>query len=92
MLLVPSSHRSFQTIGDLDIEAALVALDDESMSTDAVKDLFQRFSDQANASATRVASLPAADVSLVELQTSKKRLQARLCHLRAVTRIFSDNK
>lgn len=72
-------------IEGLDIDAASMALEDETISTEDVKKLFQGFREQATASSTRVTSLPGTEVSLVELREIKEHLQGRLNHLRATS-------
>lgn len=72
-----------QAIEGLNIEAAMKALDDETITSDAIKELFAQLSQTAKASSARVAALPSAHVSMVELQGDKKRLRARLDHVRS---------
>eukprot|EP00903_Cladosiphon_okamuranus_P017075 g15734.t1 len=71
-----------QVIEGIDIDAALATLDDEVITSDQIKDLFGQLAEHAQASSARVAGLPSSQLSLAELESSKRRLQAKLEHLR----------
>lgn len=78
-----------QAIEGLDIEAAMAKLDDDTVTSDAVKELFAALGDKAKVSSSRVAGLPSAQLSLAELQESKEHLQAKLEHLRSAGQVFA---
>lgn len=79
-------------IEGIDIEAALAALDDEAITSDQIKDLFGRLAEKAKASSARVAELPSSQLSLAELESSKRRLQAKLEHLRTTGYLLESLK
>ncbi|CAN0014712.1 unnamed protein product [Ectocarpus fasciculatus] len=72
-----------QVIERLDIEAAMTALDDETITSDKVKDLFASLGEKAKASSTRVAALPSSQLNCAELEACKQRLKDKLEHLRS---------
>lgn len=77
----PTYQTPPQVIEGIDIEAALATLDDETITSDQVKGLFERLAEKAKASSARVARLPSSQLSSAELETSKRHLQAKLEHL-----------
>lgn len=82
----------FQVIEGIDIEAALATLDDETITSDQAKDLFERLAEKAKASSARVASLPSSQLSLEDLESSKRRLEAKLAHLRTTGDVLESLK
>lgn len=83
------SFMNTQAIEGLDIEAAMAKLDDDTVTSDIVKELFAALGDKAKVSSTRVAGLPSAQLSLAELEESKEHLQAKLEHLRSAGQVFA---
>lgn len=79
-------------IEGLDIEAALAMLDDETITSDQVKDLFESLADKAKASSARVARLPSSQLSSAELESCKRRLQGKLDHLRTTGDVLESLK
>lgn len=67
----------------------MAKLDDATVTSNAVKELFAALGDKAKCSSTRVAGLPSAQFSLAELEESKEHLQAKLEHLRSAGKVFA---
>lgn len=76
----------------IDVEAALATLDDETITSDEVRDMFQRLAEKSKASSGRVASLPSSQLSLAELESIKRCLQAKLEHLRITGNVLGSLK
>lgn len=66
----------------------MAALDGDTITSDAVKDLFTGLSEKAKQSAARVARLPSGQLSLAELKLLKERLDTKLQHLCATGVLF----
>lgn len=77
-----------QVIERLDIEVAMAALDDETITSDKVKDLFASLGEKAKASSTRVAALPSSQLNCAELEACKRRLKDKLEHLRSTRHVL----
>lgn len=67
----------------------MTKLDDDTATSETIKELFAALGDQAKASSARVSGLPSAQLSLAELEESKRRLQAKLEHLRSAGHVFA---
>eukprot|EP00752_Nemacystus_decipiens_P001445 g1422.t1 len=81
-----------QVIEGINIEGALATLDDENVTSDQVKGLFEHLAEKAKASSARVAGLPSSQLSLAELEDSKRRLEAKLAHIRTTGDVLESLK
>lgn len=61
----------------------MATLDDDSITSDQVKDMFATLADKTKASSARVVTLPSSQLSFAELEACKQRLKAKLEHLRS---------
>lgn len=66
----------------------MAILDGDTITSDAVKDLFAGLSEKAKKSMTRVARLPSGQLSLAELKSLKERLDTKLQHLHSTGILF----
>ncbi|CAM9524126.1 unnamed protein product [Scytosiphon promiscuus] len=86
------SFQCWQVIERMDIQAAMATLDDDTITSDQVKDLFTGLGEKAKASATRVSALPSSQQNIADLEACKERLQAKLKHLRSTTDVLGNLK
>lgn len=90
--MVPLPSTPLQVVERIDIEAAMATLDDDTITSDQVKDLFSSLAEKTKASSARVARLPSSQLSFAELEACKQRLKAKLEHLRSTGDVLGSMK